>query len=244
MMRRRPIGVAVFLVAISSIALATTTAFPADRFHGDAVGGPVVVGARPFVPQPILPQPILPQPIVPHGRSGDLIVPHGFFTPPPPSHNVFPRAFFGRRPIVVGVPAPLVVYVWPPGSSESPAYSAAPDAPPVVYDPSVLYDQPAAATVSTAPSPPPTPTVVQYPAGRFELRGDGLTTPYTWVWIPNPPPPPPTPPGPVGALSPGDASPARHSRVYRWTDEQGILHLTDRLDAVPQQFRAQQDQPS
>lgn len=40
---------------------------------------------------------------------------------------------------------------------------------------------------------PATPTAVIYPTGRYELRGDGITTPYQWVWIPNPPPPPPPP---------------------------------------------------
>ncbi|HET7874536.1 MAG TPA: hypothetical protein VFN71_03350 [Methylomirabilota bacterium] len=41
------------------------------------------------------------------------------------------------------------------------------------------------------------PTVVQYPHGRYELRGDGVSTAYHWVWIPNaPPPPPPAAPPP------------------------------------------------
>ena len=35
------------------------------------------------------------------------------------------------------------------------------------------------------------PTVVEYPHGRYELRGDGIRTAYQWVWIPKPPPPPP-----------------------------------------------------
>lgn len=60
--------------------------------------------------------------------------------------------------------------------------------PPAVYAP---------APVVTVPPPPPMPTVVHYPHGRHELRGDGVTTHYHWVWIPNPPPPPPPP-----ALSP------------------------------------------
>jgi hypothetical protein len=63
--------------------------------------------------------------------------------------------------------------------------------PVVVYSsPPVYYSAPA--TVVTVP-PPPSPTVVQYPHGRYELRGDGVTQPYLWVWIPNPPPPPPRP---------------------------------------------------
>jgi hypothetical protein len=53
----------------------------------------------------------------------------------------------------------------------------------------------------------PTATVVQYPTGRYELRGDGITAPYYWLWIPAPvvvaapgpvvaPPLPPAPPPP------------------------------------------------
>ena len=50
----------------------------------------------------------------------------------------------------------------------------------------------------------PTVTVVQYPQGRYELRGDGVSVPYYWVWVPvfyaaaPPPPLPPPPPPPLG----------------------------------------------
>ena len=33
---------------------------------------------------------------------------------------------------------------------------------------------------------PAQPRVIQYPGGRYELRGDGIATAYEWVWIPNP----------------------------------------------------------
>src|SRR3989441_13217312 len=88
------------------------------------------------------------------------------------------------------------------------------------------------------------PSVVEYPHGRYELRGDGVTAPYTWVWIPNPPPPPPPPAPPAGAppAPPASGSPApeRHSQVYRWTDGQGVTHLTDRWDAVPPEYRSEE----
>lgn len=40
-----------------------------------------------------------------------------------------------------------------------------------------------------------TDPVVPYPNGRYELRGDGMTVPYYWAWVPAqlyiaPPPPP------------------------------------------------------
>lgn len=68
---------------------------------------------------------------------------------------------------------------------------------PVVYTPPAVYTAPAQVIV-VKPAPPPSfPTVVQYPHGRYELRGDGVTTQYYWVWIPNPPPPPPAAPPPA-----------------------------------------------
>ena len=42
----------------------------------------------------------------------------------------------------------------------------------------------------------PTVTVVNYPTGQYQLRGDGITVPYSWAWVPAqayiaaPPPPP------------------------------------------------------
>lgn len=72
---------------------------------------------------------------------------------------------------------------------------------PVVYGAPVVVERPVYYTaLAYAPPTPQQPTVVQYPHGRYELRGDGVYTAYQWVWIPNPPPPPPlapaTPPAP------------------------------------------------
>ncbi|HXG02068.1 MAG TPA: hypothetical protein VNO23_01465 [Candidatus Binatia bacterium] len=60
----------------------------------------------------------------------------------------------------------------------------------VVHPPAVVHYHP----VVPAP-PPPTPTVIQYPHGRYELQLHGSQ--YVWVWIPNVPPPPPAPPAPA-----------------------------------------------
>ncbi len=54
--------------------------------------------------------------------------------------------------------------------------------------PQVLYAGPHITVVQ------PAPTVIHYPHGRYELRGDGVTVAYHWVWIPAVPPPPPPPP--------------------------------------------------
>jgi hypothetical protein len=32
--------------------------------------------------------------------------------------------------------------------------------------------------------------------------------------------------------------PAHAGQLYRWTDPQGVVYWTDRLDAVPEQYRA------
>ena len=124
--------------------------------------------------------------------------------------------------------------------------------PPAYYDPSMSYAPPSG-TVSFAPDP--SQKIVQFPTGRYEMRGDGVSSPYTWVWIPNPPtsPPPAAPTEPPAAptaqpaAEPGSSSPpsaARISRLYRWTDEQGSVHWTDRLDAVPEQYRSRVKQTS
>jgi len=199
-------------------------------------------------------------------RVQERIVPGGLFklpeTPrvefkrPLNGHRRFPNNSFGSSSTFVGVIAPALSYPYDndpgyydatygdPGAAYAvppaysvPVYGAVPDyAPPVN-------------TVSLAPPPPPMPSVVEYPNGRFELRGDGMTSPYNWVWIPNPPPPPPAaaPPGgpmlspPAPVLSndrPLDRPSLSSRRIYRWTDDQGVINLTDRLDSVPAKYRA------
>ena len=54
----------------------------------------------------------------------------------------------------------------------------------------------------------PTTTVVQYPTGQYVLRGDGVSVPYYWIWVPAqavatmPPPPPVGAPAPNGMAVP------------------------------------------
>lgn len=137
-------------------------------------------------------------------------------------------------PAVIYAPTPAPVVYAPSVTYEAPIYY-----PPVVYAP------PTVSTVSLAPPPPaapPTPSVVHFDTGRYELRGDGGAAPYTWVWIPNPPPAPPTTP-PAAAAPAVDASRTRLSRLYRWTDDEGVVHMTDRWEAVPQRYRAEAKPP-
>jgi hypothetical protein len=91
--------------------------------------------------------------------------------------------------------APAVVVASPPLSyAPAPSYYAAPPAygAPPAYAAAPGYTNPA----YIAPAPVQ-PRVVQYPHGRYVLLGDGITTAYQWVWIPNPPSAPPVaPPAP------------------------------------------------
>jgi hypothetical protein len=167
-----------------------------------------------------------------HGFPQGHVFPHRF-------GQVFPRPFFFHRPFVpfIFYPSTTYVYAAPSLYADPPAYTP----PPVVY----AQPQPVAAP------PPTTPSVIQYATGRYELRGDGISTPYTWVWIPNPPPPPEAPPPPQGRApdATGSAPPSeRASRaplgeIYHWTDDEGVNYWTDRLDHVPERYRLNARRP-
>jgi hypothetical protein len=106
---------------------------------------------------------------------------------------------------------------------------------PVYPAPEQVVYAPAPATYAAAPMP----TVVEYATGRYELRGDGVTSAYQWVWIPRPPtgPPPEVAPEPA----PQSAPPARDrsiGKIYRWTDDEGVTTFTDRLENVPERYRS------
>jgi hypothetical protein len=146
-----------------------------------------------------------------------------------PHHRVFtwfapPGALYspGIQYVVAEAPAP-------PVGTVSPVIYAAPAG--YVSPPPV--DQPAAAVATPAESP--VPRVVEHATGRYELRGDGTTTPYQWVWIPHPPSAPPE------AAPPSTREPGATDRMpsYRWTGEDGTIFLTNRLDRVPESHRAQ-----
>lgn len=50
----------------------------------------------------------------------------------------------------------------------------------------------------------PSVTVVQYPTGRYELRGDGAAVPFYWVWVPAQAVVAAPVPPPLGAHAPPD----------------------------------------
>jgi hypothetical protein len=126
-------------------------------------------------------------------------------------HTVPRSRVHGARPFTrFAVPvyaAPLTFY-------GSPEYSELP----------AVIVPPPDTSVRLVPPPPPERDVIHYSDGRYELRGDGISTPYRWVWIPSPPPPPGS---------------RRDVRLYGWIDEGGVLHVTDRLNTVPERHREQ-----
>jgi Domain of unknown function (DUF4124) len=251
-MKKSPLVVTVSLTLIVGLALAPTAAV-AGRGHGGFGRGGMVRGGGPsgfqhhgfnhgFKGHPGFNHGFKGHSGFNRGFNGHPGFNHGFKGHPGFNHGF--KGHHGFRPFfpwgVVSVWTPPLYYGYgygAPAYYPPPAYYASDYAPPPVYG------SPGGGSVSVAPAPP-TPSVVQFPNGRYELRGDGISTPYTWVWIPNPPQAPPAaPPAPPGEQpTSGNGSPARHTQFYRWTDEQGVVHLTNQPDAVPAKYRTQAKQ--
>src|SRR5262249_62159338 len=120
----------------------------------------------------------------------------------------------------------------------TPFYASPAVYPPVTSTPP-MYAPPSAT--------PPTAGVIDYPEGRYELRGDGFSVPYAWVWVPNPPPAPPVaaaapaiPPAPKPPPPPAPvtAPPPTPAVIYQWVDERGVVHFTDDKQKVPERDRS------
>ena len=137
-------------------------------------------------------------------------VPFGFYSAPPVVYSS-PVVYYAPPPVYYSPPPPS--YYGPP-----PAYAAPPPAP--AYAPPVQQDV------------QPIQREVVFPTGRYVLQGDGVSTPYRWVWIPNPPTAPPPAPGtPSGAIE-------KARPIYAWTDASGVTTWTDRVSKVPPEHRA------
>jgi hypothetical protein len=97
----------------------------------------------------------------------------------------------------VWVPSGAVTTAAPPAPPPIPGRTATVVTAPAAPTTAVVVPPSTTSTVVVAPSTAPTaPTVVTAAGGRYQLYGDGATTPYYWVWVPsgtNPPPPPPVP---------------------------------------------------
>jgi hypothetical protein len=106
-----------------------------------------------------------------------LTVPRVVYAAPGYYGPAYYAPYGGAYPAVSPPPA----YYGPYGG----AYPAA--SPPATYYPAASYAGPYAPTYVARPAPVgwTGPRVVQYAHGRHELRGDGASVPYAWVWIPN-----------------------------------------------------------
>jgi hypothetical protein len=100
-------------------------------------------------------------------------------------------AFAVFNQFVWAVSAPRVVYTAP--AYYAPAYGVWYGWPyaPAYYAPAPYYPVAYTAAYRTTPyvaaAAPGAWTgarVVQYPHGRYELRGDGVSVPWAWVWVP------------------------------------------------------------
>jgi hypothetical protein len=162
-----------------------------------------------------------------------------------PSKQAFPfpahghlrfRPHFGfTHPI--GLYAPAVTY----GLSPDPVPQAVTISPVIHVSPTVIVSQPALTQpvpVPAAPAEPSFSTVVEHSTGRYELRGDGVTTPHAWVWIPHPPSAPPSAAQPAAEQRASEPRVTVRTTAYRWTDEDGTTYVTNRLDRVPEQYRS------
>jgi hypothetical protein len=190
-------------------------------------------GAKPFVTKPFGARPFVHRPFYRpfgfYGVAGSSVFVYGSV----PGYAYYPAYYPTYYPTYYPAYYP-------------PSYS---DPAPVYYDAPAYYPPASAGTVTVAPAAPPSPSVIQYPRGRYELRGDGTTTPYVWVWVPNPPAAPPAPveppsePGAPPESAPGNPPAAPQSQIYRWTDAEGVQHWTNTRRAVPEQYRLQEQNP-
>jgi hypothetical protein len=216
---------------VSSIALvallgvAVSPAFAGSRggssgFRGGHVAGTSRSGFHRGVS--VQQKSVFPQPVDPW-KSWGVKQHHGFrdhsFTP-----FVGVPGFVGGTSVVVTAP-PLTQIV---------------EASPVIY-----AAPPMAAAVAPvalpAPATLPMTTLIDHPNGWYQLRGDGATNPYRWVWIPKPPgEPEPSATGGDAPAKPAEAQ-ARDNRgaAYHWTDDRGVTTWTNKLERVPKRFRDQ-----
>ena len=225
-MSRRAVVVGA-LVALGATVLGPALALAGSPQGRGGGGGGMQGGARQHSVRGSAPFTFTGKPFTPPN------IPKHFGTPHSSSHGFFSKPFhrpFGGFGGGAFVSAPCC---WGGGGYASSSVFYYP--PPAYYQSPIVYAAPAVSTVAVAPPAPPPPmdTVVEYAHGRYELRGDGVYTPYSWVWIPAPPSAPPPPPG--GAAPAASTGPRE---LYRWTDSDGVLHVTDRLASVPERYRA------
>ena len=209
----------VSMAIIASVAIATSPAL-ADgprmgQRDGQGDGRHNNVQATPHTPQPSSPFTRIYAPLP--------------YNPRPVVQRPFIPSKFGNSVIVV--PSPITPYPPPLPYGYGYGYDQS-----VGVSPGEMYGQPDGMPIPPPPSGTPTQTVIEYPNGRYELRGDGYTSPYMWTWIPKAPPAPPAAP-PVAPPVTTRQSTASED-FFSFVDDQGVLHWTDRWDSIPEKYRS------
>jgi hypothetical protein len=209
------------LVAVALVgALAPSTALGQGGrggFHAGRAGKSFVVKNR----IPPAPKSVFPQPVDQWRFWGTPIVKHH-----PGVHHpgfVGTNGFIGVPSVGVGVTVPVVNEVV--DASTTIIYASPPAMPAPAFSPALA-----------GPSMLPTPTLIEHGDGWYQLRGDGVTQPYSWVYIPKPPTAPPIE---VASAPDPPARPADRGPAYHFTDDRGVTTFTNRLDRVPKRFRDQ-----
>ena len=213
------------LVAVALVsALAPSTALGQGGrggFHAGRAGKSFVVKNRiPPAPKSVFPQPVDQwrfwgtPPIVRHHPGG--------FAP-----FVGSNGFIGVPSVGVGVTTPVMTEVV---DASTTIIYASPPVPAPTFAPAL------GGAAFGGPSMMPTPTLIEHGDGWYQLRGDGVTMPYSWVYIPKPPTAPPTE---VASAPDPPARPADRGPAYHFTDDRGVTTFTNRLDRVPKRFRDQ-----
>ena len=226
---KRALSLVVIAAVVGALAPSAGSAHGPRGGHsaGSSRTGQAFVHKRFAVPQTS----VFPQPVDPWKSWGA-------------SH--FPRHHHGGRQ------GPFAPFVGTPGFIGSPSVVVTTPMVPEVLDGSTVayapsgVSAPASGLAFGGATTLPIPTLVEHPGGWYQLRGDGVTTPYGWVWIPKPPVPPATStePAPSGRGPDGPARSAdsrtRDDRgpAYHWTDG-GVTTWTNRLERVPKPFRNQ-----
>ena len=242
------------------VALGMCLAFLAPVVPSTALAGGRPLASRPLnaVSPNVTHGGILPPLPGPQSAFGS---PGGYPLPLPGSPEVRlapkPVARVPRRgPHKVGSRFPVSTVFYAPAALYDPATLYQPPVEPpqvnvsvstVVYVSPTVYVTPPAALAAPAVAAPAPPSVVEFPTGRYELRGDGVATPYSWVWIPNPPAAPPAATLPPDEpRSPPATVTAARSPVYRFTDDEGTVIWTNQVERVPEPLRpdAKRGRPS
>ena len=179
------------LAGVLTVGLAVPAAEAHHHVAGVAIASTVgFVLAAPFLIAGAILAPLIPHPPVYQYAPAPVVAPQAAYSAP----AYAPRAYGAPAYGAPGYPPPAYgTPTYAPQAYGAPAYAPPAGGAPAYAAPAYAPPPPVARAPRVAPPPGPGRSYansVEYPHGRYELRGDGAGTPYRWVWIPNAPPPP------------------------------------------------------